>query len=138
MNLKKILLFTAMIFLLSSTNNAQPYKIGDNLNGGIVFDVSINGMSGLVVDTKDMFDVMTWFDAVEACKSRGEGWYLPNRDEIKKLYPELKMVGRFAKGNYWCSSDKTASVAWFMNFNNGTQGSNNKAIKLNVRAIWAF
>ena len=48
---------------------------------------------------------MWWDDAVKACKEKGEGWYLPNKDELNLLYNQKNVVGGFANHDYWSSSD---------------------------------
>lgn len=73
-------------------------------------------------------------------------WYLPNKDELDKLY-DMKQLGfgAFNASQYWSSTEyqgysfDPGGFAWNQNFSNGTQTSGNgKANTFNVRAIRSF
>ena len=70
-------------------------------------------------------------------------WYLPNKNELNKLYIGRIAIGNFATGGYWSSSefDATNSYkfhAWYQSFGNGFQGIDYKSNAGYVRAIRAF
>ena len=71
-------------------------------------------------------------------------WYLPNQNELNKLYIGRIAIGGFANGNYWSSSEVDASTtnkfsAWIQNFYIGLQYTTNKGTtSAYVRAIRAF
>lgn len=71
-------------------------------------------------------------------------WYLPNKNELNKLYIGRIAIGGFASRDYWSSSEVDASTtnkfsAWIQNFYIGLQYTTNKgATSGYVRAIRAF
>ena len=70
-------------------------------------------------------------------------WYLPNKNELNKLYIGRIAIGNFATGGYWSSSefDATNSYkfhAWYQNFNSGSPDVSLKNAVGYVRAIRAF
>ncbi|MCX6204442.1 MAG: DUF1566 domain-containing protein, partial [Bacteroidetes bacterium] len=70
-------------------------------------------------------------------------WYLPNKNELNKLYIGRIALGTIVTGGYWSSSefDATNSYkfhAWYQDFGNGSQGVTYKTNTLCVRAIRAF
>ena len=137
--MKKILLFLGM-YLMTSGINAQPYKIGDKLNGGIIFYIDAKGLHGLIADTKDLGE-MNWNDAVSACKSKGSGWYLPNKIELNKLYLQKKIVGEFVYELYWSSTfdNNNTWAAYSSYFSSGSEQHNaSKETMAYVRAVRAF
>jgi len=69
-----------------------------------------------------------------------DDWFLPSKDELDKIYKELRLfgVGGFADSYYWSSSAYSLQYAWEQNFINGSQGYTSKASSLSVRAVRAF
>ena len=70
-------------------------------------------------------------------------WYLPNKNELNKLYIGRISIGNFANNGYWSSSEYDASAtykffAWGQNFGLGFQAFDQKANTYYVRAIRAF
>ena len=70
-------------------------------------------------------------------------WYLPNKNELNKLYIGRIAIGNFANNGYWSSSEYDASAtykffAWGQNFGLGFQAFDQKANTYYVRAIRAF
>ena len=54
--------------------------------------------------------------AAEACRARGEQWYLPARDEAALFANKGSMIGGFSQSDYWTatkSSDGTAGGVSF-------------------------
>ena len=70
-------------------------------------------------------------------------WYLPNKNELNKLYIGRIAIGTTENGGYWSSSefDATNSYkfhAWYQNFNSGSPDVSLKNAVGYVRAIRAF
>ncbi|HPO50913.1 MAG TPA: DUF1566 domain-containing protein [Spirochaetota bacterium] len=69
-----------------------------------------------------------------------DDWFLPSKDELNLMYTKLKVlgVGGFAFDFHWSSSEFNDISAWFQDFDDGFQVSNNKSSDLRVRAVRAF
>jgi len=69
----------------------------------------------------DFPEKMKWDDAMNACRSLGDGWRLPAKEELKGIYNFLYKNGKgnFLEDSYWSSSEKDASYAWVFNFKYG-------------------
>ena len=65
-------------------------------------------------------------------------WFLPSKDELNQLYLQKNVVGGFADGYYWSSSEFSALAAWGQTFVNGNQLNDVKVDHVYVRAIRAF
>jgi hypothetical protein len=66
-------------------------------------------------------------------------WYLPSKYELNLLYLQKTVVGGFASGTYWSSSEISNNIAWGQNFVSGFQSpSASKASTRFVRAVRAF
>jgi len=80
--------------------------------------------ASLCVAIKDFKIPMTWPQAVQACKDLGNGWRLPNIDELEAIYHQLhkKKIGDFKNKWYWSStphSDQSIPNAWVFKFDQG-------------------
>jgi hypothetical protein len=129
--------------------SALPTEIGQAYGGGIVFDISEDG-HGLIVALEDIGD-FNWKEAKSECLAyKGGGytdWYLPSKEELKKLYEVKEGVNRsLLKGGstaisrtaYWSSTEYNASFAWKFHFYSGYASSTNKGSTGYVRAVRAF
>jgi len=65
-------------------------------------------------------------------------WYLPNKDELSKLYLNQTGIGGFVAASYWSSSEFNFERAWSLDFLNGDQNSYFKHLIGRVRAVRAF
>ncbi len=65
-------------------------------------------------------------------------WYLPSRDELRKLCLNKTAIGGFAADTYWSSSQGDANSAWYNFFPNDYEVSNIKSGAHYVRAVRAF
>jgi PKD repeat protein len=65
-------------------------------------------------------------------------WFLPSKDELNRMYVQQSVIGGFAAGYYWSSSEINGTNAWRQNFANGDQGNFTKFSAGCVRAIRAF
>lgn len=135
----------------TSYATSKTYKVGDiiEVNGkkGVVFVVSSDGKHGRVVSIDDIEG--TWDEAIEWGKSYSQGWRLPNRDELKRLYDVLKDVNDaifFADGQIiresrygiWTSEEYDSVSAWYVYMSDGNAYNLNKGLDRYVRAVAAF
>lgn len=66
-------------------------------------------------------------------------WFLPSKDELNELYKQRKVVGGFAKTNYWSSSEADMNNATDEVFQPGNfQFNDDKSFTLHVRAVRVF
>lgn len=65
-------------------------------------------------------------------------WYLPSKHELNLLYLQKTVVGGFASGSYWSSSEYDNVTAWFQIFSDGWQYNVTKNVAYRVRAVRAF
>ena len=66
------------------------------------------------------------------------GWYLPSIYELDLLYLQKTVVGSFADGFYWSSTENNANTAYGKNFYEGYESGYDKVSQFHVRAIRAF
>jgi hypothetical protein len=130
---------------------ANTCVVGDTgPGGGIVFSVNEsasavlwryleaapNTWSGESTDPK-----MNWDQAKSAASGYtggGVSWYLPSEEELILLYEQRNVMGGFAKGYYWSSSQDDPYSAWLQSFANGSQNDGSKNNACHVRPIRAF
>ena len=67
-----------------------------------------------------------------------DDWFLPSKDELLLMYAQKKVIGGFARHEYWSSSEYLPSFAWFEFFSNGFQYNSIKYGTKYVRAVRAF
>ncbi|WP_411726241.1 DUF1566 domain-containing protein [Methyloglobulus sp.] len=65
-------------------------------------------------------------------------WYLPSKAELNLLYEQKDVVGGFAVNGYWSSTENGSPLAWFHDFANGFQSTNDKLKSFKVRGVRAF
>lgn len=112
------------LFINSCTNSSQQKKeitSVESSNNEIVGKTVTIGR--LEVSEHDFPNKMTWSDGKIACSSLGEGWRLPNTQELNILYQNKSVIGGFRDDFYW-SSDAGIQVgnitfAFKTNFYNG-------------------
>ena len=124
-------------------NEQQPhlYKTGDRLhNGGVVFYVDFSGLHGLSAKSADSSQATAWEDGLKIVRDLGNGWRLPNKQELSLLYNQKDIVGGFSKKGYWSTSEtvRNDSGVWAQSFEDGTQYYSDKISTRFVRAILAF
>jgi len=81
------------------------------------------------------------YAALGCARYKGSGyndWFLPSKDELTELYKQKAVVGGFANGYYWSSSEYSYSTAWEQNFDDGNQHDDSKYLNDYVRAVRAF
>ena len=68
-----------------------------------------------------------------------DDWFLPSKDELNQLYLQRALIGGFANGYYWCSTEMNADYAYIQFFGTGGNQTNSyKDSYWHVRAIRAF
>lgn len=96
------------------------------------------------VAENDFPQTMGWDNAMNACKGLGNGWRLPNKEELSVMYEQLHKHGKgnFKDNIYWSSSEKDAGHALNFSFDidnyNGFYEDLEKLNKLHVRAVRAL
>ena len=83
------------------------------------------------------------YAATKCANYQGNGfadWFLPSKDELSELYTQRAVVGGFAGGNYWSSSETATSAlsAYNLDFFDGSWHNNFKNTLHSVRAVRAF
>ena len=105
-----------------------------------------NGMGNMEVVSR----IACWWEkypAFAACVALGGGWYLPAKDELKKLFDNRKYFSDlaqrfggkpFEESGYWSSSEYGSTTAWGIGFGNGFCGTGGKTCRYRVRPVAAF
>ena len=92
----------------------------------------------LIVAQFDFPNKMIWSKAKEACAALGNGWKLPNKDELNTLYVNKDKIGgiNVYDKQYWSSSESEGNVAYCQSFEYSRQGKADKNFfTFYVRAI---
>jgi len=130
--------------------NGTGCDIGDFYGGGIVYYIApnTNGSHGLIAASHDQAIESKWWDAqniisnpnnyYDSAAKEYTDWRLPTKFELNELYLQRQVVGGFASGSYWSSSEHDANNAWDKIFTNGNQDVDNKNSTLSVRAVRDF
>ena len=145
--MKKLFLTAFVLLALVLVSQAQTkHFIGEKFGGGIVFDVSADGLHGLIAETIDQ-GMSDWFQAKKIAK-KGihseagkffKDWYLPSKDELNKLYLQRKIVGGFTDYPYLSSTEGEEDYnAWHQDLDNGSQNVIRKNCAFLIRSIRAF
>ena len=144
----------------SSVSAQKTFKIGDEYGGGRIAYILqsddpgyVEGEQHLLIAAKaDMTGhssdadegYFNLTDAKQACRDLVEDgysdWYLPDKEELKKINLHKSVIGGFAAyfDEYWSSTEFSADLAWFQNFNDGSQSPNYKTSHYRVRAVRAI
>jgi hypothetical protein len=88
---------------------------------------------------KDFPDSMNWNDAKKACTELGNGWRLPNVNELNTLFQNINKISGFVEKDYWSSTEgDTKDLMWQQNFYTGYQRENYKTLYGYARAVRGF
>jgi hypothetical protein len=125
------------------------YSVGDyyNENGkeGVVFEVSDGGRHGKIVSlnqTKATSD-----SAKEWCQNKGDGWYLPAKEELDAIYRNESTINstlaeyggtKLSDWYYWSSTEYDDFCAWGVGMFDGYSIIFSKIDDIYVRAVSAF
>jgi hypothetical protein len=63
---------------------------------------------------------------------------LPSKDELNKLFLQMKVIGGFREVCYWSSTETGKYNACTQIFDNGFQTANDKSTTFSVRPIRSF
>jgi len=116
--------------------------VGQSYQGGKVFYIDKTGKHGLIAAPNDETGRYNMgSEAISICKSKVldgyNDWYLPNINELYKLYLNRDSVGGFVNDCYWSSSEEGLPSFDYLNFSNGSQGCSDYGA-CRVRAVRAF
>ena len=136
--MKHSILFIIFYSFLICNIDAQSYKVGQKVEGGILFIV--NKKSGIVA-AENILGLMTWEEGKKACEdlvlNGYDNWRLPTMKELSLFYYEIYIKGlsNLPTGFYWSSKENTGirELAWCFDFKdtgeyNGHPKSNKKCI----------
>ncbi len=114
-------------------------KIGDEYGGGKIAWLDATGQHGLIAAKADIPGPYHSWDAAKAkCASLGDGWRLPTKGELDKLYRAKCAVCGFSDYFYWSSTEYNADNAWIQYFYQGIQGYYDKSFQRCARAVRTF
>lgn len=158
-----VVLFLSVICLGFISGSVAPkYKIGDFVQGGIVFWVDKTGAHGLVCAKSDIPYKVGWMYAEDVCNNlsitqdgvKYDDWYLPSIKELSQVYDNYVLIDKIASENggdvfkkrpylqltsYWSSTEhKNSGYAYRVRFANGGERGLDKYYRYLVRAIRAF
>lgn len=139
-----------LLFLLSTLSfqvisQAQLVKLGDKVEGGIVFSLK-NKSHGLVVTEKEV-GLMSWNDGKVACDTLNingfSDWRLPTKGELAGIFYVLfiKRVVNFPSGDYWSRVENKGikTLAWSLDFKDATESNTHaKSNKHYILAVRSF
>ena len=87
-------------------------------------------------------DKYSWDAAKKACQNLVQNgysdWYLPSKDDLKRLHLAKNTLGGFVDYYYWSSTEYSAEDAWVQIFYVGYQYYFIKSVGWCVRAVRAF
>jgi hypothetical protein len=152
------------IFYLDPTGCHGLVCTTSNLSSGTIWRVATNVDtfaygSGLYDGKGNTSAIIRWqgscaaCNAAEVCDDATTGgfsdWYLPSISELDLMYKNigpgnslgLGNIGDFTittGGNYWSSTEVSASSAWLIQFSNGNHIAPGKNNLCNIRAVRAF
>ena len=124
------------------------YEVGYYYNRdgkqGVVYEVKNGGRKGRIISLDETR--YSWNDAKSWCRGKGDGWYLPSKDELLVVYSNKSLVNKTLadKGEelkspmYWTSTEYNEFCAWGVNMGDGLAGNGSKNVGGYVRAVSAF
>ncbi len=142
--MKRLALTAFVIIGLVFIFQAQTkHTISEKFGGDIVFDVSADGLHGLIAETKDQGscdfkDAAALVAKPENHSEEGKAftdWRVPTISELKILILQKTIVGGFASAKYWSS---TKDVSKFFEWSMGKVGQTKNTQSFLVRSIRSF
>ncbi len=94
-------------------------------------------IGNLEIAENDLLVKMSWDDAKAAIAKLGNGWRLPNKDELNLIYKNKVKFKNYLNNFYW-SSSLQGEYVWWQYFKDGTQqyqGKNLDAFVFAIRTI---
>ncbi len=130
--------------------SGETVTVGQSYQGGVVVRVVQPGEGGfdpavphgLIAATADQGSY-TWSNAVQLFWDFNlngyTGWRLPDVNELALLYGQRQLLGTYQTSwNYWSSSEISSTLAWALNFSNGSSYQAFKGFSGYVRAVRSF
>jgi hypothetical protein len=118
-------------YLISGTISVQQKTVAVGVK------VSIAGVQFTAIDPKDS-DAVTWDEANNACKSKGDNWRLPTKDELQAIYNYRNTIAgsnRFRAVTYWTASNRNNYSVYSIDFSNGMVTYISKSNKTAFRCV---
>ena len=69
----------------------------------------------------DMNGTSDWQSSISACKSLGDEYRLPNKDEAAAMFFNRKLLGNLPADGYWTSTVYDSERAWVQGIRTGTR-----------------
>lgn len=112
--MRKVSLIFLGFMLLCFVGKAQvKHTIGEKFGGGIVFDISADGLHGLIAESIDLgkSTPAKVSELLKTGKYSDEAkpftdWRLPSKEELEKLHKQKDVVGGFNKKEKYMSSSR--------------------------------
>ena len=109
-------------------------------------DKFLAGRSSIGTGSQNTIDIASGCsvagNAATLCSNLSQGgyddWYLPSKDELNKLFLQMKVIGGFREVCYWSSTETGKYNACTQIFDNGFQTANDKSTTFSVRPIRSF
>ncbi len=109
-------------------------------------DKFLAGRSSIGTGSQNTIDISSGCsvagNAATLCSKLVQGgyddWYLPSKDELNKLFLQMKAIGGFREVCYWSSTETGKYNACSQIFDNGFQTANDKSTTFSVRPIRSF
>ena len=109
-------------------------------------DKFLAGRSSIGAGSQNTIDIASGCsvagNAATLCSNLSQGgyddWYLPSKDELNKLFLQMKVIGGFREVCYWSSTETGKYNACSQIFDNGFQTANDKSTTFSVRPIRSF
>lgn len=133
------------ITTLSAAATISKPMLGDELNGGVIFEINDISKIGIISSMKDV-GPMIWSDAIKIHEQLGEGWRLPTLDELKLMYTTIgqgnENRGQFEDALYWSATPYDDYQARLVRFSDGSTKYHYNSVgthrKFLVRAVRDF
>jgi hypothetical protein len=106
--------------------NCSPYTPGNSIAANICANLTLGEYSDWFLPSKDELNLM-WLNLAD---SDGNG--------VNTGPSDPNNLGGFDYEYYWSSTEYDVNNAWWQNFDNGAQTSNDKNLTYYVRAVRAF
>ena len=143
------MLFACFMSMGQASAGGGKHFIGENFGGGIVFNVSPDGLHGLIAETQDQSNKCSYYDEKKAIlntdnhSAAGKSytdWRLPTKEELNLLYLQKKVVRGFYY-IYWSSTLHNTGLftyVFYHNFKTGEQSDRSGGALYSIRTIRSF
>lgn len=76
--------------------------------------------------------------AANYCRGMGPDWYLPSVAELALIYNNKASLGTSyscVAVKYWSATQGNTGISWYVDFSNGSNGTDNKLIYFRLRCV---